>query len=174
MQEDQYAKDREFVQQIVVNNPEDLIKVRVTLDDPNAGSETFWALRIGLSHAKVCNIPFMCDNISLDDIISVSYSSTGGPATVGNVISRATYKACMLYETFQEDVNKCFSEMHKYFHNHGIRLEGGVKSAAMIAVPICIPLSRARQIVKDAPYVVQFLVTHPNPPEGFVFEWEFI
>lgn len=135
--------DEEFFEKIVVDNPEDMIRMRVVFDGQENGpnGETFWAKRIGPNHAKVCNIPFLADDISIDDIVRIEYVEHGLPEFVC-VTERSTYKILIEYPNQSEEQAMIhYTSLRKYFRSIGLRIEGMVAGVAMIACPITLALS---------------------------------
>jgi|694.fasta_scaffold31297_5 hypothetical protein len=161
--------DNEFKKLLQINNPEDMLRVRINLDkqtmehDPilekmMPQSETIWVKRIGANHAKVYNIPFFADKISLHDIIRIEYIEGTLPVFV-NVIDRHTYKIVIEYQSENENVSENFKTLKSYFGSFGIEIEGFVAGHAFLAVPCFKLLSDCTKIIDHAPdLIVRYMV----------------
>lgn len=137
-----------------------LIKVHFTLDS-KAGSpagETVWATPIGKKYAKINNIPFFADDVSIDDIVEIQPNEENHIKEFVSLVTRGSTKYLMTYQTAdnQEETIDRFRQLREYITKKKCKIEGASPGYCVVAVPVDMPPKTAEKILKKAPFVLDF------------------
>lgn len=159
--------DEEFYNSLKIEDSEDYIKVHVSYPEGNGpAGETLWAKRIGDRYAKICNIPFISTEISLDDIVYLVCPPDELPEVVC-VHDRATYKVFVEYEIDNNDEHNFqrYTDLRTFLLKRGIRTEGMYAGVCMIACPLSLPLQVTMELLQSTPHVLKWQTINPNGEE---------
>jgi hypothetical protein len=137
-----------------------LIKVHFTLDGENGnpGGESVWAIPIGKKYAKVANIPFFVEDVSIDDIVEIEPNDESSIKEYVGLVNKATYKCYIKYHTCAEpeDTHKKYTELCRYLDEKKCRIESAVEGYASVAFPVSIEPENAVEILGSAPNIESF------------------
>jgi hypothetical protein len=153
---DSYNK---FVENLRKNIAEGRIKVNFTFDPPQDGAtgESVWALPIGKKYAKINNIPFLVDGVSIDDIVEIQPDDTTHNKEFVRIVSRGSYKTYARYKKSKhKDVLQAnYNAFRAHIQKAGGMVEGMVPGIAMIAVPTTMKFEEAVGLLETAPGVLE-------------------
>jgi len=115
-------------------NKENLIKVRFV---NNGNTESMWAEKLEGNRAKICNIPFFGDEISLDDIVEIENVSEDD-YNYWKIIKVLENKTCKVFITYDaqndfEIAKKKYANIYHALASCDGRIEGAVPGFAVAA-----------------------------------------
>lgn len=136
----------------------DMIKVHFTIQ-PEEGvrlpaGETVWAEKISENLAKINNIPFFVDEVSLHDLVSIK--EVDGIYEYINTIQKNTNKFFLSYpkgET-KEETKETFKEIHNYLTEKQGKVESYMEGICSVAFDIGISKLEVDQILNDCPHLL--------------------
>jgi len=136
-----------------------LIKVHFTLKDQSGpAGESVWATPIGKKYAKINNIPFFVDNVSINDIVEIKTNSDSYIKEFVNLVSRGSRKSLASYhigENHEETVSN-FTDLRDYIVAQNCMIEGASPGFCVVAFPVETTKAKAKKILSKAPHIKDF------------------
>lgn len=148
----------EFMKSLKENVDSGLIKVHFTLENKDGpAGESVWATPIGKKYAKINNIPFFVDDVSIDDIVEFQPSDSVVKEFV-KLISRGSRKFHIAYDAGNtpDDSISHFQQLRDFLTKRKFKVEGAAAGFCAAAVSLEVTEEKARKIIKKAPHVSDF------------------
>lgn len=151
---------QEFIEVLKKNIGEGKIKVSFDIVvDGEERKENLWATPIGSKYAKIDNIPFYVENVSMNDIVRIIPDEHNIIKKFDRLINRATYKVDIIYDygIDEYDVLKhreCFRKLVEFFErDRDCLIEGAIANWAVVAIPVKYSIEEAIEIIEEAPNI---------------------
>lgn len=149
---------REYEKALKEGYDSGLIKIHFTLDiEDGPGGESVWATPIGKKYAKIQNIPFFVEDVSIDDIVEIQQMEDTIPEFV-RLVTRATCRVFYKYNVDEvyETTVKNYGELAEYLKSNEGRSESATPGFAIAAFPLSKTQEEIVQIMQKAPHVNYF------------------
>lgn len=117
------------------------IKIHIPSDDEEGyGGETVWAVDLGMNMAKINNIPFTVEQVSLDDVIS--YTVEDGIREFKSVLKKVTKSWGVSWEPTDKDDEEKTSEewilIRDHLKTNNVDFESACAGLFVIALPVSV------------------------------------
>lgn len=149
----------EFMKATKENVDNGFIKVHFTLENKDGpAGESVWALPIGKKYAKINNIPFFVDDVSIDDIVEIETNDQSFVKEFVKVISRGSHKYHVTYDPGENPDESLdhFRQLRDFLVKKRFKVEGAAVGFCAVAAPLEITEEKACKIIKKAPFVCDF------------------
>lgn len=114
------------------------IKIHINSDSEDMGGESVWAVDLSMNMAKINNIPFFVDQVSLDDVIS--YEIVDGIREFKSVLKKVTKSWGVTWEPTDKDDKEKTSEEWGLIRDHlkanDVDFESACAGMFVIALPV--------------------------------------
>lgn len=136
-----------------------MIKIRFSFNDAEMpAGESVWAEQLSPTTAKICNIPFFMDEVSLEDV--VSFKNTDGINEYDSLVKKATKKLFIQYETGdnQEETKANYKKVVEHFRKakYEFKLEGAMPGLMGVAYETDLNEDIINETIANCPHLLPF------------------
>ena len=150
----------EFMKALKENIDNGLIKIHFTLNGKDGGpaGESVWATPVSKKYAKIGNIPFFVDEVSIDDIVEFQPNDESHVKEFVRLISSGSKKYHLTYQLGKDtdETLEHFVKVREYFNDHSCKVEGAAPGFCVVAVPVEMSEKKAHKMLKSTPFLTDF------------------
>ena len=126
-------------------------KIKVYVDYGKGTEESMWAYEISPGKAKLANIPFVCHELSLGDLVKI--------AKDGRILrvlehTAQTFGGKYSAEGSKEEVYERFATIWEHLRKHDILVEPAFPGVLSMSVPRDISIPQVREICAECGVVL--------------------